>query len=186
MPGGLLTKQRTSKCLRRFTQTFHLFMVSLQDWPCMYVMNNHPPSVSFSDRLSPASEKHLTCSWPAQSPVTIVPRFWGLVSQAQTPEPEFPVLIQKETGLQQRWGKGTTGKLDCKSLAELSRTRECCAEVLAAGYLNTVYIVSFCLGLIDSLLTRFGFWLFTLFSKWNPQWMHPWVFFMRTTSLVTS
>jgi len=52
-----------------------------------------------------------------------------------------------------------------KSLAALRRTRECYIEVFASGYPNTVYIVSFHLGLIDPLLTCFGFWLYTLFSQ---------------------
>ena len=165
MPGNPLTKQRTSKCLRRCTQRFHLFMVSLQDWPRM-IRNEQPSSICFFlwstfPCLWRTPYVHLTrAQWLLSSD-------FGACERGPHPWTRVPCPHPKGTGLQQRWGKRTTGKLDCKSLAALRRTRECCAEVLAAGYLNTVYIVSFCLGLIDSLLTCFGFWLYTLFSSMN-------------------
>lgn len=124
-------------------------------------------------------KKHLTCSWLVQTPVTSVPRFWGFVSQAHTADPEFIVLIQKKQDCSKNAEKGQLGYCS-------TQTRECCAEVLAAGYLNTVYMVRSGLELIDSLLTCFGFWLFTIFFKWNPQWTHLWVFYMSNfTSTVT-
>lgn len=184
MPGGSTDKPGTTKCLRRCTQRFHLFMVSLQDWPCM-ICNERPSSICF----------FLWLTFPGlwQTPYILLtsseasdncPQILGACEPGPHPWTRVPSPHPRETGLQQRWGKGTTRRLDCKSLVTLRWTRECCAELLAAGYLNTVYIVSFCLGLIDSLLTCFGFWLYTLFSKLNLQWMRSWVFFMsKSTSL---
>ena len=108
---GHLTKQRTSRCLRICTQGFHLFPVFLQDWPHT-ICNEQPSSICFFLWLTfPCLWQTSYSSWPVQSPVTTVPRFWGLVSQAPQPWTRAPCPHQKETGPRQRWGKGTTGRL---------------------------------------------------------------------------
>lgn len=149
-------------------------------------MNNHPPPVSFSDWIPPASDKHLTCSSPVQSPVTIVPRFWGLASDAHPPGTRVPCPHPKEIGLQQRWGESNNQETGLKVPGSTQKDQRMLCRGVRTGLPKYCIYLSFCLGLIDFLLTYFGFWLYILFSKWNPQWMHLWVFFMsNSTSLVT-
>lgn len=89
MPGHPLTKQRTSRYLKSCTQRLHLSMVSLQDWAHIIHSKQHSSICFFLWLTFPCLWQTPTCSSEpssghGQSPVTAVPRFWGLVTKVYT------------------------------------------------------------------------------------------------------
>lgn len=187
MPGGLLTKQRTSRCLRR-TQRFHLFMVSLQDWLRM-ICNEQPSSTCFFLWLnSPCLWQTPYMLFTSSEPSDYCPQILGACKRCPPPWNQSSLSSSKrnrtaaKVGGKQQPGDWTGLKVPGSTQKD---QRMLCRGVRTWLPKYCIYL-SFCLGLIDFLLTYFGFWLYILFSKWNPQWIHLWVFFMsNSTSLVT-